>query len=122
MIIAISLLLTTSAATPAFQNDTLELSLQAAIERAEKYNPTLRAERAESDIAAGRVQEATPAFLPSIGVDMGFLRTNDPVAVFGLKLRQGNFQAEDLGLDALNNCLQLSLGSTCCNPASPNGA
>ncbi len=103
MIIAISLLLTASAATPAFQNDTLELSLQAAIERAEEYNPTLRAERAESDIAAGRAQEATPAFLPSIGVDMGFLRTNDPVAVFGLKLRQGNFQAEDLGLDALNS-------------------
>jgi outer membrane protein TolC len=88
---------------PAAQNDTLQLSLEAAIDRAQEHNPSLRAERAESEMAAGRAQQATPAFLPSIGVDMGFLRTNDPVAVFGLKLRQANFQGDDLGLDALNN-------------------
>jgi outer membrane protein TolC len=33
---------------------------------------------------------------------MGGVRTNDPVAVFGLKLRQEQFAAEDLALDALN--------------------
>jgi outer membrane protein TolC len=30
------------------------------------------------------------------------MKTTDPVAVFGLKLRQENFQGEDLALDALN--------------------
>jgi outer membrane protein TolC len=103
MIIAITLLLVTQPAVAPTQPDTVRLSLQAAIERAHEFNPSLRAERAEADAAAGRAQEATPAFLPSIGVDMGFLRTNDPVAVFGLKLRQSNFQAQDLALDALNN-------------------
>ena len=103
MIIAISLLLAAQAPAPLTQSDTLDLSLRAAIEQAQEFNPSLRAERAESDKAAAQAQEATPAFLPSIGVDMGFLRTNDPVAVFGLKLRQSNFQAEDLALDALNN-------------------
>ncbi|UCD24420.1 MAG: TolC family protein [Gemmatimonadota bacterium] len=103
MIIAISLLLMATAPTAGLQDDTLSLSLSAAIERAQEFNPSLRAERAESDKAAAQAQEATPAFLPSIGIDMGFLRTNDPVAVFGLKLRQSNFQAEDLALEALNN-------------------
>jgi len=103
MIIAISLLLMTQPGAAPIQPDTVRLSLQTAIERAHEFNPSLRAERAEADAATGRAQEATPAFLPSIGVDMGFLRTNDPVAVFGLKLRQSNFQAQDLALDALNN-------------------
>ncbi|UCG86383.1 MAG: TolC family protein [Gemmatimonadota bacterium] len=103
MIIAIILLMAAQPAVPATQPDTVRLSLHAAIERAHEHNPSLRAERAEADAAAGRAQEATPAYLPSIGVDMGFLRTNDPVAVFGLKLRQSNFQAQDLALDALNS-------------------
>jgi outer membrane protein TolC len=103
MIIAITLLLSTQAPAQPVQEDTLSLSLRVAIERAQEFNPSLRAERAESDKASAQAQEATPAFLPSIGVDVGFLRTNDPVAVFGLKLRQSNFQAEDLGLEALNN-------------------
>ncbi len=102
MFIAITLL-TVAQAAPAAQVDTLQLSLETAITRAQEHNPSLRAERAEADMASSRAQEATPAFLPSIGVDMGFMRTNDPVAVFGLKLRQGNFQANDLALDALNN-------------------
>jgi outer membrane protein TolC len=103
MFIAISLLLAVQAPAAPVQDDTLDLSLKAAVERAQQYNPSLRAERAESDKASAQAQEATPAFLPSIGLDMGFLRTNDPVGVFGLKLRQSNFQAEDLALDALNN-------------------
>ncbi len=103
MIIAISLLLLTQPVASATQQDTLRLPLQAAVERAHEFNPSLRAERAEADVAAGQAQEATPAFLPSIAVDLGFLRTNDPVAVFGLKLRQSNFQAQDLALEALNS-------------------
>jgi len=103
MLIAISLLMFAQPASQAAQLDTLQLSLETAISTALEHNPSLRAERAESDIASSRAQEATPAFLPSIGVDMGFLRTNDPVSVFGLKLRQGNFAGEDLALDALNN-------------------
>jgi outer membrane protein len=103
MIIAISLLLATQPAVSPTQQDTLRLPLQTAVERAHEFNPSLRAERAQADVAAGQAQEATPAFLPSVAVDLGFLRTNDPVAVFGLKLRQSNFQAQDLALEALNS-------------------
>jgi outer membrane protein TolC len=83
---------------PVQQGDTLHLSLEAALARAEEYNPTLRAERAEARMAAASRLEASPAFLPTIKFDMAGMRTNDPVAVFGLKLRQENFAMEDFDI------------------------
>jgi outer membrane protein TolC len=97
MIIAIII----SLANPAVP-DTLPLSLDGAVERALAENPALRAERAEARGTAQLGLSATRGFLPSVGLDLVGLRTTDPVAVFGLKLRQGGFAAGDLSLDALN--------------------
>lgn len=82
--------------------DTLALSLDGAIARALAENPVLRAERAEARGAAQLDLTATRAFLPSVRADLQGVRTTDPVAVFGLKLRQGRFAGSDLALDALN--------------------
>lgn len=82
--------------------DTLHLPLQAAVERAHEFNPTLRAERAEARVAAQGPLDASRAFLPTLRLGMRNVRTTDPVAVFGLKLRQENFAMEDLALDVLN--------------------
>jgi outer membrane protein TolC len=98
MFIAIILSLT-QVAVPA---DTLRLSLAAAVERASESNPSLRAERAEARMAAEAPKEASRAFLPTLQLGVQGLRTTDPVAVFGLRLRQENFRMEDLGLDPLN--------------------
>lgn len=97
MIIAMLLSLTAS------QPDTVALSLNAATARALESNPTLRAERADARAAATLKGSASRAFLPSVRADVMGLRTNDPVGVFGLKLRQGIFAGSDLALDALNN-------------------
>jgi len=43
------------------------------------------------------------AFLPSLTVEAGGMRTTDPVAVFGTKLWQGNFAETDFALNALND-------------------
>lgn len=51
----------------------------------------------------GRNLEAWRAYLPQLIVSERFLRSNDPVAVFGGKLRQGIFTAADFDLDRLNN-------------------
>jgi len=85
------------------QPDTLVLSLDAARSRALEANPTLMAERAEARAAGTMTGTASRAFLPSISAEVMGMRTNDPVAVFGLKLRQGVFAGEDLALDALNS-------------------
>jgi outer membrane protein TolC len=96
MIIAILLIL---AAVPP---DTVALSLDAAIARALTHSPGLLAERAQARAAAQLPGSATRAFLPSVRAELQGLRTTDPVAVFGMKLRQGVFAANDLALDALN--------------------
>ena len=104
MMIALSLALGLQAAQPVLNQpaDTSHLSLAAAIAQAQSANPTLRAERAEARAAGQMPNEASTAYLPTITVDLVGLRTTDPVAVFGSKLRQGVFQASDFDLDALN--------------------
>jgi outer membrane protein TolC len=42
------------------------------------------------------------AFLPRLSAEVGGTRTDDPVAVFGTRLRQGRFGQADFALDALN--------------------
>lgn len=88
--------------TPGSQPDRLSLSLEEAVALALEVNPALRAQRAKAEARAQLPLEASPAFLPSISLGLDGMRTTDPVAVFGLKLRQENFAAEDLSLDALN--------------------
>jgi len=100
MIIAILLL---SVGAQSIPGDTTSLSLQAAIDRALEANPTLMAQRAQADAVGALPAKASPAFLPSIELQLQGMRTDDPVAVFGLKLRQGNFTAPDFDIDALNN-------------------
>lgn len=82
--------------------DSLALSLDEAIARALEANPSLRAQRATAEAKAQLPLQASPAFLPSLSLGLQGMRTTDPVAVFGLKLRQENFAMEDLALDALN--------------------
>ena len=82
--------------------DTVALSLADARARARSDNPALRAERATARAAAQGPREASRAFLPTVGAELDAVRTTDPVAVFGAKLRQERFTAGDLALDALN--------------------
>ena len=98
MIIAI--LASLAAAAP---QDTVVLTLDDAVVRALGHNPALLAERAAARGKAQLPREASRAFLPSIRAEVQGVRTTDPVAVFGLKLRQGVFAGSDLALDALNS-------------------
>lgn len=82
--------------------DTTTLTLAAARQRALAANPTLRAERASARAAAAGPLEASRAFLPTFTADAQAVRSTDPVAVFGMKLRQSDFTAGDLSLGALN--------------------
>ncbi len=82
--------------------DTLRLSLEDAVGRALEENPALRAQQARAEARAQLPLQASPAFLPSVSMGIQGMKTTDPVAVFGLKLRQENFAGEDLALDALN--------------------
>lgn len=61
-----------------------------------------RAARARMN-AAGLRRDATSARgLPTLGLEAGAVGSNDPVAVFGTRLRQQRFSQADFALDALN--------------------
>lgn len=85
-----------------FPPDTVALTVDQAVQAALERNPSLEGERARARSAEQGPLAATRAFLPTIRAEAQGVRTTDPVAVFGTKLRQAAFTQSDLALDALN--------------------
>jgi len=112
MIIAIGLSLAIAGASPqeadvgprriGATSEPVVLSLEDAVRRAREANPALLAQRAAARADRQASLEATRAFLPTLRLGVSGVRSTDPVAVFGLKLRQEGFTAGDLSLEALN--------------------
>ena len=80
----------------------LRLSLADALALADTGSPQAVAARWERARREGDALGTAAAFLPQISVEVGGLRSRDPVAVFGTKLRQGRFGQADFAIDALN--------------------
>ncbi len=81
----------------------VELSLAEAETSALAGNPTLRAAGARNAGAQQRARAAAAYLWPSLEASVGVVRTDDPVGVFGSKLRQRRFGEADLALPALND-------------------
>ena len=79
------------------------LSLDAARNEALAGNANLRIAAATADMAAAAAGGASAVYWPRLDFESGFVRSNDPVFVFGTKLRQGTFSQPDFEVDALNN-------------------
>lgn len=94
LLAAASLLPTAWAQTP--------LSLQQAVSMALEKNPQRKMALAEQHAAQAGVQEARSALLPRISFSESATRGNDPVYVFGTRLRQQRFTAADFALNRLN--------------------
>jgi len=89
-------------AARAAAQEPLRLSLAEALTQAAAANPQAVGARWERVGREADALGAAAAFLPRISVELGGLRTDDPVAVFGTKLRQGRFSQTDFAIDALN--------------------
>ena len=92
-----------------------QLSLQRAIDLALADNPDLAIAEAQRDIAGSYNKSASGPLWPRLDVNAGFIRSNDPVFVFGTKLRQGRFTAADLDFQELNNPNAINDWSTAFN-------
>ncbi|UCH83282.1 MAG: TolC family protein [Candidatus Latescibacterota bacterium] len=79
------------------------LSLGEALELAKTSNYQVLIARSQLKEADGRNLESWQAFVPKLDVGGSFIRSNDPVFVFGTKLKQGVFTMEDFELDRLNH-------------------
>ena len=80
----------------------LRLDLDAAVARAEA-GATVTAARLRIDGARLQADAVDGTRLPTVGARIEGVTTDDPVAAFGTRLRQGRFTQADFALDALND-------------------
>jgi outer membrane protein len=78
------------------------ITLSDAVRIALEKNPLRKAAIADVRVAASGVREARAGLLPHIMFSEMAIRSNDPVFVFGTKLRQQRFSAADFALNQLN--------------------
>jgi outer membrane protein TolC len=78
------------------------LTLRQAIQQALGENPEIKAAAAGSVEAKTNASLARTQFMPQINFTEDISRGNDPVYVFGSKLRQQRFTTADFNLDSLN--------------------
>ena len=93
-------------------SDTLRLGLADALARAGARHPAVVQAAAERRARGADVLAGAAAFTPRIDAQLGVMRSDDPVAVFGGRLRQARFREADFALDALNRPLPLTDFST----------
>ncbi len=107
--IALLLLATiaTSAGFAAAQTITT-LTLPQAVGMALDQNPLHKAALAETRIGAAAVRQAQSPLMPKITFSENVDRGNDPVFVFGSKLRQQSFTNADFALNKLNTPTPMS--------------
>ena len=82
--------------------DATPLSLPDAVKMTLANNPMHKAALAGTKAASAGVREARAPLLPRITFAENFTAGNDPVFVFGTKLRQQIFTAQDFALNTLN--------------------
>jgi len=78
------------------------LTLRDAIDRALSQNPQAAVAGAEVQAASAGAAMARTAMLPRFSLTEDLSRGNDPVYVFGTKLRQQRFSQSDFAVNALN--------------------
>jgi outer membrane protein TolC len=84
------------------------LTLPQAVSMALEKNPLHKAALAETRIGAAAVRQARSPLMPKITFTESALRGNDPVFVFGSRLRQQSFTAADFALNRLNTPTPIS--------------
>ena len=92
------LLLTASAGA----QEPISLPLADALARAAEHHPAVVAAKWERRGREADALGSAAAFLPQLSAELAGVRTDDPVAVFGTKLRQGRFGQADFAIDPLN--------------------
>ncbi|MGA3212747.1 MAG: TolC family protein [Terriglobales bacterium] len=78
------------------------LTLPQAVSITLQRNPLYKAANAEAHAATIAIREARAPLLPKMQFTESALRGDDPVFVFGSRLRQQNFTAADFALNQLN--------------------
>ncbi len=96
-----AVLLFLSTAFPQQQAEPPPLTLRQAVQIAMEKNPLRKAAIADIKVASADVREARSFLMPHLSFSETATRGNDPVYVFGSKLRQQRFTTADFALNQL---------------------
>lgn len=102
-----ALLAITNVVTAQSRPEPSSLTLQQAVQIAMEKNPLRKAALADTKAASADVREARSFLMPHLSFSETAIRGNDPVYVFGSRLRQQRFTASDFALNQLNNPLPI---------------
>ncbi len=80
----------------------IPISLDEARRQAAEAHPGVQAALSRAEGAAHHRDASRAYRFPTVGAELDALRTNDPVAAFGSRLRQGRFTEADFAPDRLN--------------------
>ena len=92
-------------ATASAQSSAAPLTLHDAASIALEKNPLRKAVLADTKAASAGIREAQSFLMPRVTFSEQAMRGNDPVYVFGSKLRQQRFTTDDFALNKLNTPL-----------------
>ncbi|MCC5932887.1 MAG: TolC family protein [Balneolales bacterium] len=81
----------------------LDLSLEQALELAAESNRDIRMKQHEQQAARAQFRQSNAVFLPSVSLEYQALSTDDPLNVFGFKLKQQQVTAQDFDPTRLND-------------------
>ena len=95
-------------AAPLVAQTATPLTLPQAVSIALEKNPLHKAALADTRISTAAVREARSPLLPKITFGESAVRGNDPVFVFGSRLRQQDFTLADFALNRLNRPTPIS--------------
>jgi len=87
----------------AAQTNEIAISLKEALVKAEQNNKEIKKSKARIDIAKANYQQSHSLFLPGINLSHTAIRTNDPLASFGFKLKQEVVTSADFNPVLLND-------------------
>lgn len=85
------------------QSHSNKISLEDALLKAEKNNKEIKKSKTRVDIAKANYQQSHSLFLPGINLSHTAVRTNDPLASFGFKLKQEVVTSADFNPVLLND-------------------
>jgi len=89
------------------QQESSPLTIQQAVKIALEKNPARKVSLADNRAASAQITTARSYLLPQVSFSETAMRGNDPVYVFGSRLRQQRFTAADFALNALNRPLPI---------------
>jgi len=81
----------------------IEMSLEEALAAAKESNYMVRMADADVEVIRSQFRQTHAAFLPQVSIEETGISTNDPLSVFGFRLKQQSVSAADFNPDRLNN-------------------